>query len=418
MYSQNADVFQLGLGGQNGAVVVDLVNFKQFSMDTTTWQATIGAGTLLGEVTDQLHNHGGRAIAHGTCPQVGIGGHATIGGLGPSSRMWGSTLDHVLEVEVVLANSTITRASATQNSDLFFALKGAAAGFGVITEFTVRTQPEPGKSVQYTYNFTPGSTDDMAELFEAWQTLISDPNLSRKFASQVLVSELGMVIQGTYFGSQEEYDKLGLEEKLPISPDHSTVELQDWLGVAANWAESVFLKGVGGIPSPFYAKSLAFRNDTLMSSNTIKKIFEQFDSGNKGTIAWAAIFDVEGGAINDVAPSATAYGHRDALYYLQTYVLGLPKVSQTSKNFLDNVNKIITDSMPGADLGAYAGYVDPGLANPQEAYWGANYPRLQKMKRQYDPKDVFHNPQVSWIEVSGVDLRMLMTLQSVRPSSS
>lgn len=47
-------------------------------------------------------------------------GHATIGGLGPASRLWGSALDHVLEVEVVLANSTITRASETLNPDLFF----------------------------------------------------------------------------------------------------------------------------------------------------------------------------------------------------------------------------------------------------------------------------------------------------------
>ena len=71
-----------GLGGQNGAVVVDLVNFQQFAVDKSTWEATIGSGTLLGDVTKRLHDNGSRAMAHGTCPQVGIGGHATIGGLG------------------------------------------------------------------------------------------------------------------------------------------------------------------------------------------------------------------------------------------------------------------------------------------------------------------------------------------------
>lgn len=80
-------------------------------MDHSTWQASIGPGTLLDGVTNKLHDNGKRAIAHGTCPQVGIGGHATIGGLGPISRMWGSALDHVEEVEVVLANGTVTRAS-------------------------------------------------------------------------------------------------------------------------------------------------------------------------------------------------------------------------------------------------------------------------------------------------------------------
>jgi FAD/FMN-containing dehydrogenase len=62
------------LGGVDGALVVDLVHFQKFEMDTTTWQATIGGGTLLGDVTKRLHDAGGRAIAHGTCPQVGIGG--------------------------------------------------------------------------------------------------------------------------------------------------------------------------------------------------------------------------------------------------------------------------------------------------------------------------------------------------------
>lgn len=110
----------LGLGGVDGELVIDMVNFQQFSMDTSTWQATIGSGHRLSEVTRLLHENGHRAMSHGTCPGVGIGGHATIGGLGPSSRMWGSCLDHVLEVEVVTADGTIRRASPTQNSDLFF----------------------------------------------------------------------------------------------------------------------------------------------------------------------------------------------------------------------------------------------------------------------------------------------------------
>ena len=62
------------LGGADGALVVDLAHLQKFEMDRTTWRATIGAGTLLGDVTTRLHNAGGRAIAHGTCPAVGVGG--------------------------------------------------------------------------------------------------------------------------------------------------------------------------------------------------------------------------------------------------------------------------------------------------------------------------------------------------------
>ena len=67
-----------GLGGTDGEIAIDMVNFNGFSMDEKTWHATIGSGTRLGEVTTKLHDAGGRAIAHGVCPGVGIGGHATI----------------------------------------------------------------------------------------------------------------------------------------------------------------------------------------------------------------------------------------------------------------------------------------------------------------------------------------------------
>lgn len=106
-----------GLG--TDAVAVDLVNLRGYEMNETTWRATIGAGSTLGAVDDRLHETG-RAFAHGVCPGVGIGGHATIGGLGPMSRMWGAALDHVVEVEVVTANGTVVRASEDQNSDMFF----------------------------------------------------------------------------------------------------------------------------------------------------------------------------------------------------------------------------------------------------------------------------------------------------------
>ena len=109
-----------GLGGNDGAIAVDLVNMQKFVMDNSTWQATIGAGKVLGDVSSRLHDAGGRAMAQGVCPGVGIGGHATIGGLGAMSRMWGSALDHVLEVEVVTSNGTILRANDTQNSNLFW----------------------------------------------------------------------------------------------------------------------------------------------------------------------------------------------------------------------------------------------------------------------------------------------------------
>ncbi|KAL2004892.1 hypothetical protein VTN00DRAFT_3165 [Thermoascus crustaceus] len=152
-----------GYRGVDGAIVVDLKNFQQFSMDNSTYITTIGAGTLLGDVTTRLHNAGGRATAHGICPQV--------------------ALDHIVEAEVVLANSSIIRASETENPDAFFAVKGAAPSFGIVTEFKVRTEPEPGSAVQYSYTFNIRHTASRAKTFRDWQTFISQPDLTRKFSS-------------------------------------------------------------------------------------------------------------------------------------------------------------------------------------------------------------------------------------------
>ncbi|KAJ7460832.1 hypothetical protein FB451DRAFT_1044988 [Mycena latifolia] len=383
-----------GIGGEDSAVVVDMVNFQQFNMDTETWQATVGSGTLLADVTTRLHDAGGRAIAHGTCPQVGLGGHATIGGLGPVSRQWGAALDHILEVEIVLANGTITRASATQNPDVLFAAKGAAASFGIVTEFVLLTHPEPRLSCGIrTRSSRLGKHADMASTFATWQSIVADPALDRKLATEVVVFELGMIISGTYFGTREEYLALNFEQQLSKNAKVSVTVLDDWLGAVGNWAETEALKLVGGVSGAFYSKSLTFRPDTLIPANGIQDLFNYFDSADKGTLIWFAIFDVEGGAVNDVPQNATAYAHRDALFYMQTYAVGLGTLSDKTTAFVTGMSDIITDSMPGVNFGAYAGYVDPQLTDGPQQYWGTNLPRLQKIKAAIDPGDLFHNPQ-------------------------
>lgn len=363
-------------------------------MDDTTHVATIGAGTLLSDVTPRLYNAGGRAMAHGTCPQVGSGGHFTIGGLGPTSRQWGSSLDHIEEVEVVLANSSIVRASKDYNQDVLFAVQGAAASFGIVTEFKVRTEQAPGQAIQYMYQFNLGSTADRAALFKDWQALVSDPTLSRKFSTLLTVMEHTILLSGIFYGTKAEYDQLGLEKYFPIEGPGSVIISSDWLTMTGQSIEEIALGIGGGVQTHFYAKSMAFTANTLMSSSTIDELIHYLDTADKGTLLWFLEFDLEGGAINDVPANATAYAHRDAIYWVQTYAIDLlGSVSKTSMDFLDGINKIVCKSDPAPCLKAYPGYVDPFLPNSQQAYWGSNLPRLEEIKAAIDPNDVFHNPQ-------------------------
>lgn len=360
-------------------------------MDRTNWEATIGSGTLLGDVTKRLHDAGGRAMSHGTCPQVGSGGHFTIGGLGPTSRQFGTSLDHILEVEVVLANSSIVRASEQQNQDIFWAIRGAASGFGIVTEFKVRTEPEPGNAVKYEYSIKVGSTEERASLFKQWQAYVSNPTLTRKLASTLTILEDTIAISGTFFGTQAEYDKLNIGSQFP-GANGSAIVFQDWLGLVGNWAEEVLIEPLGGLPSNFYSKSTSWTAHNLMTAETIDKFFEYVDSADKGTVAWFLLFDFQGGYTNEVPMHATSYAGRDVLIWFQSYTVNpLGPVTQTQINFLDHVNKLITnDQVPYT---AYPGYVDPLLPNGPQAYWGSNLPRLQQIKEEIDPKNVFRNPQ-------------------------
>ncbi|KAJ7825374.1 hypothetical protein B0H14DRAFT_1287454 [Mycena olivaceomarginata] len=256
------------------------------------------------------------------------------------------------------------------------------------------TRPEPPNAVVYSYKLQLEKHAALAPTFAAWQNIVADPNLDRKLASEVIVFELGMIISGTYFGTRDEYNALNFEGKLTQNGTAVSVSvLDDWLGLVGNWAETEALKIVGGISGPFYSKSLTFKATTLIPMSGIQELFSYFDTADKGTLIWFAIFDVEGGAVNDVAQNATAYAHRDAQFYMQTYAVGISSLSAATSAFVTNMSDIVTGSMPGVQFGAYAGYVDPKLTDGPQEYWGTNLPRLQSIKAAIDPNDLFHNPQ-------------------------
>ena len=363
-------------------------------MDESTFVATIGPGTTLGDLDTELYNAGGRAMAHGICPTIRTGGHLTVGGLGPTARQWGLALDHIEEVEVVLANSSIVRASNTQNQDILFAVKGAAASFGIVTEFKVRTQEAPGLAVQYSFTFNLGSPAQKAKLVKDWQAFIAQENLSWKFYSNLVIFDGQIILEGIFFGSKEEYDELDLEKRFPTSEPGTVLVLTDWLGMIGHALEDTILKLVGDTPTWFYAKSLGFTPDTLIPDSAIDDFFDYIHKTNAGTLAWFVTLSLEGGAINSVSEDATAYGHRDVLFWFQVFVVNpLGPISQTTYDFTNGLYDVLAQAVPESAGHAYLGCPDPKMPDAQRAYWRSNLPRLEDLKGDLDPKDTFHNPQ-------------------------
>ncbi|KAI4140180.1 MAG: hypothetical protein L6R39_005907, partial [Caloplaca ligustica] len=132
-------------------MVIDLQNFQTITLDSNNI-AKVGGGVRLGNLAQAIYNQAQRALPHGTCPGVGLGGHATHGGYGYSSRAWGLTLDTIVALDVVLANGSYIHATSTAYPDIYYALRGAADSFGIVTTFYLQTQPAPTSVINWSFS--------------------------------------------------------------------------------------------------------------------------------------------------------------------------------------------------------------------------------------------------------------------------
>ncbi|KAH7322467.1 hypothetical protein B0I35DRAFT_509816 [Stachybotrys elegans] len=381
-----------GLGGYDGSLSIDLRNFRYVRLDETSWHATVGSGSLLGDIDDLLDNQkGNRVFPHGVCPGVGIGGHATIGGLGPSSRMWGAALDHIVEVEVVTANGTIVRANEKKHEDLFFAIRGAAAGFGIVTEFVMSTVQKPKTTIHFTHRTPYAKAEEIVRQFQAWQELVADPELDRRIGTEFTLDPEGSKITATWYGTQGDFDKSGIANKLglKLTPVESS-----WINTKRWQFENAVLV-LSDIPTEFFSRSLGFTAQDLLTKNATEHLVELVRKNKEqAELKWFCIFDATGGAVSDPATDSTAYAHRDKVMFYQSYVYNIwAPLGKVETELLNDIHRTILDNNPQRPPSTYPGYIDPLLEHPQETYWGTNLPRLQKIKTAWDPKDVFQNPQ-------------------------
>jgi hypothetical protein len=256
----------------------------------------------------------------------------------------------------------------------------------------MKTHPEPGAVVQHTFSFSFGRQRDMAPVYKKWQDLVADPDLDRRFASEFVVQPLGVVITTTFFGTEDEFEQTGIPARIPGGGDVSTI-VNDWLGSLLHEAgnEALYLSD---IPNAFYSKAAAFRPEDLPAPASVDALFRYLDEQDKGTLLWFVIFDLSGGAVNDVPLGAASYPHRDKVLFYQSYAVGFPTLPAATRAFLEGLHDVIVRGSPGANS-TYAGYVDPAIPRDRymEAYWEGQVPRLRSVKKQWDPKDVFHNPQ-------------------------
>ncbi|KAF9559241.1 glucooligosaccharide oxidase [Agrocybe pediades] len=405
-----------GVGGQEGydhkagVVVIDLGAFISVTVDEESGVASIGTGNKLGDVALALNN-AGRALPHGTCPYVGIGGHSGHGGYGFTSRAWGLTLDTTTALEVVLADGTILTASEENQPDLFWALRGSSSSFGVVTTIYAKTFPAPPSATVFRYNWdmTASAASAAAKAFQSF-ILSESPPLPAELGGAAILrpsSTNGSVsfgFSGGWYAPLEGLDAV-LQPFLSVMPTPRTSSRTTGTYIASvqNWG------GIGrlnttGIPDThdtFYAKSLTVPQHAPMSNASWDALMNYL--GNEGfnaSTSWFIDMDIWGGsqsAINNVSFESTSFAHRDSLFTFQFYTSahgGVPPFPQDGFTLLDGmVDTIVSNNPQGWEYGAYLNYIDDRENDWRRLYYGSHYARLRDVKRRYDPFDTFHFPR-------------------------
>jgi FAD/FMN-containing dehydrogenase len=157
-----------GYSTLSGGMVLDLRNLRGVSVDTHARIATIGAGAQLIDVYSALAARG-VTIPAGSCPSVGISGHALGGGMGLAGRQFGLTADNLLSARIVTADGRLLTVSPHQHPDLYWALRGGGGGnFGVVTSFTFRVHAVPATVAWFILRWPASRGVDALAAWQAW----------------------------------------------------------------------------------------------------------------------------------------------------------------------------------------------------------------------------------------------------------
>ncbi len=373
-----------GYSTGDGCLIIDVNPMGRISTDGKF--ARIGAGSRLGKVYEALSSKG-VIIPAGSCPTVCVSGLAQGGGFGLLSRKLGLTCDNVVSMQVVDVNGRIVNASADENPDLYWGMRGGGGGnFGVVTDFTFKVSPI-GKVITFVLKWPSARAK---EVIQAWQrTMPHAPDeltciLKLSGSSQTGLGEVRCVGQFVARNMGETPRESDLQAALrpltsQVPPSGQTVTTREFLD-GAN-----FFSGGEDPPVIFKAKS-DYAVEPL-SSQGIDSLLNALKHVSAGALA--VIFDCYGGAVNRVAKDATAFAHREGTLHSVQYYAQWGSSSSTPA-MLKMMREVHGAAHPFFSGGAYVNYCDLDVKDWQTAYFGDNFRRLTEVKRAWDPEYILN----------------------------
>lgn len=368
--------------------------------------ATVGAGTRLIDLYAATAN-AGVLVPGGSCPTVGISGLALGGGVGVLGRRYGLTCDAIEALTAVGADSRLLRVSASSEPDLYWACRGGGGGnFAIVTSFDFTAHPIPPLAL-FDIEFPWGAAGDLLGAWQRWIKHAPDELWSNCLLLSEATSGLVARTGGVYAGELSRLTPLITEliaavGTKPISQFAAANSYREAMLIEAGCAELTLAQchqqspgGAGTLSdSAFVAKSAYVAR--AFSSPAVAVAVDAVDSFQRElpTVGGGLAFDSYGGAINRIRADATAFVHRDALCQIQlSGSLAAPIDPASLRDVQSWLGQTATALAPHCDGQSYQNYIDPTLADWQQAYYGANLARLVAVKRRYDPDDVFHFAQ-------------------------
>ena len=388
-------------------LVCDVGPLGAIVIDDAQNTVRVGAGAKLIDLYAAL---GPRnvAVPGGTCPSVGIAGLALGGGQGVLGRLLGLTCDSILSLRIVTADGQIRTCDATTEPDLYWACRGGGGGnFGVVTQFTFRTHPI-GSLVRFSASWPWTAAADVVRAWQAWGPSAPDA-LWSKIHLNAAGSTNGIGMAGVFAG-----DEAALRAQLALLDASVGRAARGVHASTSPYLETMLVEASCNdrpidtchLPSVTPTGALGRRDhvghsdffSSPLSSEGIAALIASVEARGSDPLlsrgAGGVSFDALGGAINRVAPDATAFFHRSSLFLAQYSTHwaahSTPDVIDANIAWLDRFHDAMRPSASGF---AYLNYMDDRLTDWPRAYYGDNLARLRTIKARVDPDGFFRFAQ-------------------------
>lgn len=409
------------------------------AMDAVGYDPEMGAfavqpGATLGQVYRTLYTGWGVTVPGGGCPDVGAGGHFVGGGYGPLSRRYGSVVDHLYAVEVVVADGdgaravVATRDPDDPHHDLWWAHTGGGGGnFGVVTRYWMRTPDTPDDDPT---RQLPAAPTEMLEcqLVFPWEDMTekSFSRLLRNFGAwHEHNSAADSPATGLYAILQPQHRSSGVNPLLvQIDAGLPNAErlVDDFVGeltagvdvepvverVTMPWLHLMTWPGRGQ-PGNEHTRRYKIKAGYFRTSLTDEQIAAVYRNltNDAGVPGCGMMLIGYGGRVRDVEPGATAVAQRDVVMKAVYHALWADEADDEAQlTWVRDLYRDVYAATGGAPVpdevndGSYINYPDTDLLDPElntsgvpasTLYYKDNYPRLQRVKARWDPQGLFRH---------------------------